>query len=174
MMRTLGVEKVRHIPALLNLIVSSTTTVFVSLLIYLPALAQFIPPYGAVRDEEFPTPSIIGSASRCFLRLQEDGNLVLYYGSPDRYGRPVSGARVLWASNTNGRAVEKARMQFDGNFVLYGYDRRPVWASNTQGNPAAWLIVQEDCNVVIYVEPQHINRSGNSPIPVWATNTVVR
>jgi hypothetical protein len=172
MLRTLGVRKVRYIAALLNLMVSSTTTVFVSLLISLPALPEITPPSGAVLNEEFPTPSIIGSSSRCFLRLQEDGNLVLYYGSPDRYGRPVSGTPVLWASNTNGRAVEKARMQFDGNFVLYGYDRRPVWASNTQGNPAAWLIVQEDCNVVIYVDPQYINRSGNRPIPVWATNTV--
>jgi hypothetical protein len=77
----------------------------------------------------------------------------------------------LWASNTNGRAVEKAVMQLDGNFVLYGYDGKPVWASNTEGNPSAWLIVQEDCNVVIYVDPRRINRPDGRPIPVWATNT---
>jgi len=82
------------------------------------------------------------------LIMQDDGNLVLY----DASNRP------LWASNTDGKAVEKCIMQEDGNLVLYLYNGQPVWASNTDGKPGSFLVLQNDGNVVIY----H---------PVWASNT---
>jgi len=85
------------------------------------------------------------------LILQDDGNLVLYR---------LSDHKALWASGTNGKAVSKAIMQQDGNFVIYGYPNA-VWATNTNGKPNATLIVQNDGNVVIY-EPT---------VPIWASNT---
>lgn len=83
--------------------------------------------------------------------LQDDGNLVLYR---------LSDHKALWASNTNGKAVSKAIMQQDGNFVIYGYPGA-IWASDTNGKPNSTLIAQNDGNVVIY-EPK---------VPVWATGT---
>lgn len=71
--------------------------------------------------------------------LQHDGNLVLYDANQ----------RALWASGTHGRAVSRAIMQTDGNFVIYGYPGA-IWASNTNGWHNAYLIVQNDGNVVIY------------------------
>lgn len=92
--------------------------------------------------------SLISSNGQYTLILQYDGNLVLY-------GR----GRALWASNTNGRAVDYAIMQSDGNFVIYGYPAA-VWASGTVGWSNAYLIVQNDGNVVIYGQK-----------PAWATGT---
>jgi hypothetical protein len=114
-----------------------------------------LPPGATWYRSEIRRGCLVGVQPRCFARLQNDGNLVLYYGIPR------TRSSVLWASNTNGRAVEKAAMQADGNFVLYGYDGVAVWATNTEGNPGAWLILQEGCNLVIY--------KGRTPI--WATNT---
>ena len=84
------------------------------------------------------------------LVMQGDGNLVLYRGNAP-----------LWASGTNGIAVDYCIMQADGNLVLYGFANNAVWASNTHGQPGSFLIVQNDGNVVIY----------RPNFPVWATNT---
>ena len=62
-----------------------------------------------------------------------------------------------------------AKMQTDGNFVVYNSSYTPLWASNTSGYTAAdnvWLAVQADGNVVIY------KGYGSSPAALWATNTV--
>lgn len=85
------------------------------------------------------------------LTMQLDGNLVLY----------DSGNRPLWASNTDGMAVQKCSMQNDGNLVLYLFDGRPAWASNTNGKAGAFLWLQNDGNLVIY----------HNRIAVWASNT---
>jgi hypothetical protein len=87
------------------------------------------------------------------LACQEDGNLVLYL---------KGGARALWASNTNGRAITGCIMQDDGNLVLYAHSGRPVWATGTHGHPGASLVVQDDGNVVIY------SLEGKA---LWATGT---
>ena len=89
----------------------------------------------------------------CELKLQSDGNLVVYLN-----GRPH------WASNTAGNDVIDVNMQDDGNFVLYKSNRTPIWATNTAGNPGASVQIQDDGNVVVY------NRNGT---PLWATNTRV-
>src|SRR3569833_4339467 len=57
---------------------------------------------------------------RAILRLQEDGNFVLY-----KEGRPVWQAPHSW-----GRGVY-AVFQEDGNLVVYGGGGAPVWASST-------------------------------------------
>ncbi|MBN3815983.1 lectin [Paraburkholderia sp. Se-20369] len=94
---------------------------------------------------------LVSTDGRYQFILQDDGNLVLYR---------LSDHRPLWASGTNGKAVSKAIMQQDGNFVIYGYPGA-IWATGTNGKPNSTLIVQNDGNVVVY-EPQ---------VPVWATGT---
>jgi hypothetical protein len=83
--------------------------------------------------------SMWSANGRYQLAMQDDGNLVIYH-----HGLP------LWATGTNGIAVERAVMQYDGNFVLYDYTGRPRWASNTHGNHGARLVLQCDGNLVIY------------------------
>ena len=86
------------------------------------------------------------------LRLQEDGNLVLY----GQDGQP------MWATGTDGQEVSTATMQADGNVVLYSPGGDAVWASNTFGNDGAYLVLQDDGNLVIYAA---------DGAPLWATNT---
>ena len=96
--------------------------------------------------------SLVSNNGQYHFVQQDDGNLVLY-----------KAGESLWASGTNGVAVEKCVMQGDGNLVLYRYNGEPVWASNTAGKPGAYLVAQDDGNVVIYYDP---------PVEaVWATNT---
>ena len=68
------------------------------------------------------------------LILQNDGNLVLY---------PLPSGSPVWGSGTEGKAVEKAVMQEDGNFVLYSYDGKPVWGSGTEGTNAIGAVVTD-------------------------------
>lgn len=83
------------------------------------------------------------------LRMQPDGNLVLY----DNQNKPV------WESGTFGRGVVEAVMQPDGNLALKTRLGRTVWASDTDGARGARLTVQNDGNLVI------ANERG---FPVWA------
>jgi hypothetical protein len=89
------------------------------------------------------------------LVLQNDGNLVLYQ-LHENY------STVLWSAETDGRPVERAVMQPDGNFVLYGPGSLVIWSSETDSYPDAYLMVQDDGNIVIYFPKQ----------PIWETNTV--
>jgi hypothetical protein len=86
---------------------------------------------------------------RAILRMQEDGNLVLY-----------KDGRAAWAAGTWMRG-DCAVFQEDGNFVVYDSSGSPVWASGTW-RQGAYLAIQDDGNVVIY-------NANNRP--VWATNT---
>ncbi|KRV48313.1 hypothetical protein AQ490_25190 [Wenjunlia vitaminophila] len=87
---------------------------------------------------------------RAILRVQSDGNFVLY-----KEGRPVWQAPGAYPNG------DHAVMQEDGNFVLYDRQGRPLWASGTW-RKGAYLAIQDDGNVVVYT------REGR---PVWATNT---
>jgi hypothetical protein len=95
-----------------------------------------------------------------FLRMQPDGNLVLYNN------RDWNPSHAFWASNTNGKGSGPFRciMQSDGNLVVYDGSNRPTWASNTNGRGVAPFraVIQEDRNLVIY------DASNN---PIWASNT---
>ena len=86
------------------------------------------------------------------LRVQLDGNLVLY-----------SNFRPTWASGTSGSRGGNLQMQTDGNLVLYNASNSPIWSSNTSGNPGAYLSLQTDGNLVLY-------NASNSPI--WSSGTI--
>ncbi|QDQ15629.1 hypothetical protein [Streptomyces spectabilis] len=88
---------------------------------------------------------------RTLLRLQEDGNFVVYRDSVEK---PV------WSPDTRPDGY-RAVLQGDGNLVVYAQDDRPVWASNTSGRHGAVLSVQDDGNVCIYYQGQ----------PIWCTET---
>lgn len=96
--------------------------------------------------------SLSSPNNRYVLRMQTDGNFVLY-----SWGRPV------WAINKFHGDDTIVRMQADGNLVVIAPGNVPVWSSGTN-RPGSYLRVQDDGNVVIY--------SGGTP--VWATNTVGR
>jgi hypothetical protein len=86
------------------------------------------------------------------LVMQGDGNLVLIR---------TSDGKALWASNTDGRPVNRAVMQGDGNFVCYDTSGHARWASNTDNHPGTYLVLQDDGNLVLY-------QNANA---IWATNT---
>jgi hypothetical protein len=95
--------------------------------------------------------SLVSCDGRFGLKMQADGNLVLYVIAEDR---------ALWASNTNTYRGPYAIMQGDGNLVLYSLGDY-VWDSATNGHPGATLDLQDDGNLVVY------DAAG----PIWASNT---
>ncbi|WP_424217274.1 ricin-type beta-trefoil lectin domain protein (plasmid) [Streptomyces sp. BI20] len=105
------------------------------------------------------------------LIMQADGNMVLYH----RTGDQDKGA-VLWASGTGGNAGAFARMQEDGNLVVYKKgssgttDQGALWASGTHGNAGARLELQGDANLVIYTKTGGHGIGGH----LWHTDTYPR
>lgn len=98
----------------------------------------------------FPGQSLFSSSAFYELRLQDDGNLVIY--TPNR---------AIWSSLTFGQSVDRLILQPDGNMVIYDTSNRPLWSSRTNGLSGGKLTLQSDGNVVFY------NLVG----PVWASNT---
>lgn len=97
-----------------------------------------------------PGEALTSASGKYTFMLQTDGNLVLYR-EPDRV--------VLWRSGTNGKPVEFAAMQRDGNLVIYG-PQGAIWSSRTGGRAGAVLTVTDRGSVVI----QAMTR-------VWSTET---
>ncbi|WP_197084540.1 hypothetical protein [Saccharothrix sp. ST-888] len=92
----------------------------------------------------------VSGNGRAVLRVQEDGNFVLYKDNHAAWQAPGA-----WPN------ADYAVMQEDGNFVLYNHAGQPIWAAGTW-HKGAYLAVQDDGNVVVY------DRNNR---PVWATNT---
>lgn len=85
------------------------------------------------------------------LRLQSDGNLVVY----SKQGSP------LWSSGTGGAGANaRLSMQTDGNLVLYSAAGRPIWNSGTHGQGVVRLSLQADGTLVLQ------NAAGST---VWSS-----
>ncbi len=95
-----------------------------------------------------------------FLRLNSDGNLVLYTSND------WSRSSAIWMSNSANKGVAPYRltMQSDGNLVVYDATNAAMWASGScfRGSAPYRLVSQNDGNVVIY---------DSSNQATWATNT---
>ncbi|MFD0007885.1 hypothetical protein ACFVJ4_36485 [Streptomyces sp. NPDC127178] len=96
------------------------------------------------------------------LVMQSDGNLVMYR---------LRDNKAIWASGTWGHPGAYAKMQTDGNFVIYDANNRFLWHTNTanydSANPGYWAVLQNDGNFVIYKSWGGPTRGG----AVWATRT---
>jgi hypothetical protein len=73
------------------------------------------------------------------LTMQVDGNLVLYHNGV-----------ATWNSGTYGNVNAYAKMQADGNVVVYAADGRALWNSGTYDHPGASVVVQDDGIVGLY------------------------
>lgn len=97
--------------------------------------------------------TLASPSGQYFLIMQADHNLVVY-----AKGQGGTAPKALWATHTNDKGAVVARMQGDGNFVLYTAAGAPVWASNTDGHGNSFVRMQDDGNLVIYQA-------------IWATDT---
>mmetsp|Transcript_57111 Transcript_57111/g.66741 ORF Transcript_57111/g.66741 Transcript_57111/m.66741 type:complete len:709 (+) Transcript_57111:79-2205(+) len=86
--------------------------------------------------------SLISKNGAYTLRMQQDGNLVLY---PLANGR--TGAS-MWASDTS--KITEAIFQTDSNFVLYDKNSNAPWESGTSGKNGYVITLQDDGNVIMY------------------------
>jgi len=94
---------------------------------------------------------LLSSNLQYSLRMQTDGNLVLYStGSTNGRGQDFA----LWASGTNGQSTGpyKAVMQNDGYIILSDGNGARLWGSsrNQPGTPPYKLAMQDDGNLVVY------------------------
>jgi len=146
-------------PASLRLLAALLLTVCTLLALPQPAMA------GAGSDRLNPDetlgPGAAISSAAGTLRMQVDGNLVLY----------ANQNVPLWASNTYAPGAY-AMMQGDGNLVLYqprGNDRAAVWSSGTPGRGRSSLVMQSDGNLVVY-GPGGATWSSNTYRQAYAVN----
>lgn len=73
------------------------------------------------------------------LVMQGDGNLVIY-----RNGQ------ASWSSNTHGNPGATARMQYDGNLVVYAANGQPLWSTRTHDHGGAQARLSADGNLVVH------------------------
>lgn len=85
------------------------------------------------------------------LVMLTNGNLVLY----------MEGNVELWSSGTSGNPGAHARMQTDGNLVIY-QDSTPLWSTGTHGNPGARLHLRNGGNLRVL---------SSSNTALWQTRT---
>jgi nucleoid-associated protein YgaU len=100
------------------------------------------------RGESLKSPN-----GRFELKMQPDGNIVLY-----------DGTTPTWATNTQKDDAERLEMQDDGNLVAYQGKKNAVWSTRTSGKKGASLKLQDDGNLVVY--PQ-----SSADKPLWSSGT---
>ena len=102
-------------------------------------------------NQELKQKTSLWSPNRAYeLRLQDDGNLVMYHGT-----QPIWNA---WESGWKDTAIKPNRdvvlkMQDDGNLVMYHNPGTVLWESDTVVGPGTnnhQLRLQDDGNLVIY------------------------
>jgi hypothetical protein len=83
-------------------------------------------------------------ASKCNVKLLDDGNLVIY----DTTGKP------LWASNTynKGNGPYSIKMHDNGNLVVYDNNKEQIWQSGTtdKGSGPYRVTLDETCTMGLY------------------------
>jgi hypothetical protein len=133
---------------------------------YAPGLSRLEPGQKLTTGQELT--SVYGR-----LRLETDGNLVLYRRrDPNPLNLPEN---VAWSSGTAGKPMTEVTMQTDGNFVGRGPDGKVYWRTVTYGHPGAIVVLQNDGNLQVSTPPGWGQRS-DAPIPVttyWQTNTQI-
>ena len=90
------------------------------------------------------------TSGKYILKMQSDGNLVIYKGHS-----------ALWATGTNGHGNPPYRlvMQPDNNAVIYGNGAfQVVWTTHTNehGVKPARLVLHNDANLVMYDFNNHV------------------
>jgi hypothetical protein len=75
----------------------------------------------------------------------------------------------VWWTGTTGIVPGAARMQVDGNFVVYDSAGRAPWHTYTFGNPGAYLSMQNNGAIVVYSASGA--RLWSSPVPPNEVNT---
>jgi hypothetical protein len=94
-----------------------------------PTAPQFPPEFKPGELTIRPNTSV--QLQGAFVKMQSDGNLMMYAGSPDAQGA------LLWTTRTAGNCPSGpcfAVFQGDGNLVLYTQDRStPYWNADTAG-----------------------------------------
>ncbi|QUI20842.1 lectin [Vallitalea pronyensis] len=105
----------------------------IALLIMLMATSTCFAAHGenVLRPGESLTPGqfLISHNGQFYLRMQTDGNLVMY----NQFGF------ALWSTGTVGARVDKLIMQTDGNLVMYAANGHVYWQTHTQGHYGAYL-----------------------------------
>lgn len=104
-----------------------------------------------IKEKLLKGDSITSKDDRFKLRMQHDGNLVIY-----------SPKGSIWATNTAGSEVNRVKLQGDGNLVLRTPSNKAVWDSKTSKRLSLQLIMQNDGNLVIR------NHSGKA---IWDSGT---
>lgn len=102
-----------------------------------------------------PDQMLLSDDGRYKLKMQGDGNLVIY--------NPYNAA--IWQSYSAGNIGGNVRMQSDGNLVVYDANGAAKWASSWYAYtfyPGSTLLMQNDGNLVIYLP-----NGGYS----WVSNT---
>ncbi|MEV4949066.1 trypsin-like serine protease [Streptomyces sp. NPDC053755] len=114
------------------------------------------------------------STTNAKLVMQSNGDLVLYH----RAGGENQGG-ALWISGTSGNPGAYAKMQADGNFVVYKKDAQEtdpagaLWSSRTNGNPGARLALQPDANLVLSTVTTTTGGTGVVKL-LWQSDTSPR
>jgi hypothetical protein len=74
------------------------------------------------------------------VKMQSDGNLVIY-----------SGATAIWQSGTSGLGYARLRLESTNVLSVYLYDQNKVaWKTAASTRPALGLVMQNDGNLVMY------------------------
>ena len=136
-------------------------------------------------NQELPQKNSLWSETGLYeLRMQDDGNLVLYRASNPHHNEknPANAQWDAWSSQlvpiwkTTDHPSQKVvlKMQDDGNLVMYDisagpHQERSLWETDTVLGPGTnrrYLSLQDDGNMVVYEDV-----GGGQETAVWDIRT---
>lgn len=98
---------------------------------------------------------VIAPSSTRHLMLQNDENMVIYFGSGGNGGK--------WSSGTQYAGSRTLATQPDGNVQLLRNDGSVVWQTGTTGNAGAYAAMAQSGSMIV------VSRNGKTIL--WSTNT---